>query len=686
MPNFTLRWANRSADTQDWMVSNGDSFTLQSNHVRTVQVGLNFDYEFSIAVMDESGLAAAAELRYSAGTNSWTLTSHTPNEFALAQGNGIVTVRCFLAPAMGSLVQGARLPDYAITEAAGTAVDPVEVQGVLTDLRNKAAKILGSALGSKPLQPFMIGGQGGFPYFWQNPRDLSFNAKTYRWLSSAVKASASASAALHPGPAAMALVNAWKEIYGQLPSGDGPATHRVLAAIARDWSSSPLRIDQLEGANEPGAVLNAVPPTGRALLPLLSDSLAERDDAIASSVTGDSAVELGQSFNSAFIRALSSIAFSLSDDDQAKLTKAKADTVAQETAILNAWKSAYGSFPEGDGQPIDRIIGVIATSWADPATTLQGMADATDLRKLLSKAPPSGMKIIPVLSTYINAISSVIPIENAVSMNQHYITTALGNLQNPSEKNGGLLADDGKYYPAYSVSTQLSDILNGLKAESNKISVSMSITRTSEEEFSVKVSGGTSFKIPVLDFLTVGVDASADYFSKEVATSSNSIEVELTFTGVTLVNFAPLNYDTSQPKENWYWTDPIMEAIKIDDSNQTGFRFALDPNIDFSTNGPFGIVTGVAISNYPSVRITAKGSNYESVEKAFSQSASVDVSFLGIPLGIGGSESTYSHSAKSNKSEQSVTITLDPPPELVAGNSVDSNGWVLGVQTEYPAA
>ena len=79
-------------------------------------------------------------------------------------------------------------------------------------------------------------------------------------------------------------------------------------------------------------------------------------------------------------------------------------------------------------------------------------------------------------------------------------------------------------------------------------------------------------------------------------------------------------------------------------------------------------------------------SDYESIEKTFEQTVKVGLSFLGIPLGIKGSESTYSHSVSVNSSSQTITITLDPPKELIAGNSVDSVGWVLGVQTEYPAA
>jgi hypothetical protein len=95
MPNFTLRWANRSHSTQDWMISNGDNFTLEPDYVRHVQIEITHDYTYHIAVTTNA--SAAATLTYTASTNEWRLASVTPNEWGFAQGNNIVTVRCKLA-------------------------------------------------------------------------------------------------------------------------------------------------------------------------------------------------------------------------------------------------------------------------------------------------------------------------------------------------------------------------------------------------------------------------------------------------------------------------------------------------------------------------------------------------------------------------------------------------------------
>jgi len=394
-------------------------------------------------------------------------------------------------------------------------------------------------------------------------------------------------------------------------------------------------------------------------------------------------VEQAGVFTNQFIHALGSISFSLSSDDQAKLNKAHSDATEQQAALLQAWQQAFGSIPDTD-VPINDIVGTIASDWAKPATTLNAMQQTPNLADLLNNTPPGGQPVLPVLADWLNALGGAISLQNAVSMNQGYLRQALRNVQTATADNGGTTLDDKSVVPSYPIATQTADILNGLKATSNAVSVSASVQRTSSSEFRVQASGGTAFSIPVLDFFSLGLGGNASYFQDQIAIESNTIEIEMTFTGVTPVQFGPADFSAATGK-NWYYMEPIADAIKNGDQDVTGFKFSPDPQIDFSASGPFGFLTGLAISNYPSFQITVSGSNYASIEKQFQQSASAKVSFLGIPLG-GASESTYSSSVKTNAASQSVTITLDPPKELVAGNAVDSRGWVLGVQTQHPAS
>ncbi|RAJ29244.1 lamin tail domain-containing protein [Pedobacter cryoconitis] len=464
-----------------------------------------------------------------------------------------------------------------------------EASDIIDALKEQASTLLASVL-TEPLTDFSVTSLGNFPYYWQNPNNLQFNATTYGWISSA------------------------------LTAGAAPVT-------------------------------------------------------------------LDEPFTNVFIEALSKVVYKLSTADQAALNAAQKAATDQQFALLKLWTSIYGPVAaSGKQQPIDIIMSTIATTWAKPATDLYTIQQSKNLHKLLNLTPASGQPVLPVFANYLNALGSSISLQNATTMNAGYLSTALSNVQSATADNGGMLLDDSAtvYHPAFAVSTPLADIINGLSATSNKIELNMTINRTSESELKINIEGGASFEIPIASFLTLSVDGSASYFSDTIATSSNTVSVKMTFTGVTLVNYGPTAFSMATGL-NWSWMKPITDAIKNGSKDISGFAFSPKPNIDFSEGGPFSFLTGVAISNYPSVVITVESDSYESIEKTIEQTVSLGVSFLGIPLG-GGSESTYSHDASSSSSSSTVTITLNPPPSMVAGTNESSTGWVLGAETSYPGA
>lgn len=397
-------------------------------------------------------------------------------------------------------------------------------------------------------------------------------------------------------------------------------------------------------------------------------------------------------FTNEYIQALAAVTYSLSTADQAKLVAAQQAATNQQLAMLKAWQAAFGSIPQAANglQPIDIIMNTIKTTWAQPATTLPAMQRSNSLTDLLSNMPASGEPIIPVLVAYLDAIGGAVSLADAEGSNRQALHQALTNARTPvagASGNGGLSTDDGLTQPAYAVSTALNgpnSIISGLQDTSNSVTVNMTVERTSASEYQVSIAGQASFTIPVDDFISVNVNASANYFKDTIATSSNKVQVAMTFTGVTLVNFGPAQYSLSSG-QNWFWMDPIRQAIANGTNDVTGFKFSPNPGIDFSASGPFGYMTGVAIANYPSVQITVTSSDFESMHKTFSSHVDVDVDFLWFSVGSG-SASTYSSDSSSDSSTQTVTITLNPPQALVAGQLTDSVGFILGVQTDFPAA
>ncbi len=476
----------------------------------------------------------------------------------------------------------------------GTAVLPTaQAAAILDSLRSQATTILSSALGTTPLVNFATGGMGNFPYYWQNPSNLQFNANTYNWINT-----------------------------------------NLLAGATPIQQAS------------------------------------------------------GSFFTNEYISALGSITYTLSSSDQAALNAATANATNQQAAILNQWTAIYGSLPTTTGiqTPIDAIVNIICTTWAStPPCTLMQIQNSKNLNALLGNTPASGKPILPLLSNWLNALGSSVSLQNAVSMNNGYLATALAAVQSPAVANGGLQIGS-TVFPAYSVATPMSSILNELGNLANAITLKMSVSTANSSEYSVSVSGGVGFTIPFLDFFGISMGSNASYFQTDISSNATSIDIDMIYTGVTLVQYAPTAFNESTSL-NWFFMAPILEAIQLGPNNTTvsGYKFSPQPGIDFSANGPFGLTQGCAIANYPSVKIVVTSSNYQSIASAFNSSTSVGLSFLGIPL-CSSTVNTYSSSSSTNASANQVTITLTPPPNLVAGTALTSEGWILGVQPFYPAA
>ncbi|MCU7917553.1 MAG: lamin tail domain-containing protein [Candidatus Thiodiazotropha sp. (ex Epidulcina cf. delphinae)] len=400
-------------------------------------------------------------------------------------------------------------------------------------------------------------------------------------------------------------------------------------------------------------------------------------------------VQLSQPFTNLYISALSKVSYSLSAADQAKLDQAQRDVMDQQGALLKAWQAVYGAVPAGTGElePIDIIINQITQTWASPPTTLDQLQKAHDINSVLNKVPASGKPILPTLVNYLNALQSSLSLVNAATMDRGYLEHALAAVQHPTAANGALETSDGRMKPAYDVSTPLKEILDGLNStdKSRTLTFKMSVVRASPTEYSVEINGGTTEKVPIVDFLSIETKDGADLFHDKIVTGTDPTEVDATFMGVTTVYFGPVYFLKAVP-EYWYWVSPIRDAMMNDGKDVSGFKFSPNPQIDFAKSGPFAFLTGVVISKKVSLTITSKRANYKTVARDIQALPSAHLKFLGMPMGatMDGS-SKHETLVTTNDDDASVVINFEPSPE-VAGDSIESTAFVLGVQTDYPTA
>jgi hypothetical protein len=407
-------------------------------------------------------------------------------------------------------------------------------------------------------------------------------------------------------------------------------------------------------------------------------------------MANSSPVELDQPFTNDFISVLSKVSYSLSSEDQAMLVRKAEEVRNQQGALLKAWRDAFGNIPvASDGkEPIDIVIDKITQDWASPPTDLQALQNTPNLSRKLNKIPPSGMAVLPDLINYLNALQSKSSLINATSKNQYYLQRALEAVQSPSLENGALETNTGLLRPAYFVSTPLEDILHGLNStdQSNTVKYKMSVLRDSSTQCSVSLTSfGAPDRVPISDFLTIETGDGQDLFKDYIVDGSEPAQIELTFMGVTTVNFGPVDFSMTDTK-HWYWISPINQAIANEGKDISGFKFLPKPQIEFARTGPFGFLTGVTIAKKASLTISSKSGNRKQIADAIKASPSVRLKFLKTPISTGVTDSPKYDIALSTLSRDAcVVVNLNPSSEHAA-DSLDSTAFVLCVQTRYPSA
>lgn len=391
----------------------------------------------------------------------------------------------------------------------------------------------------------------------------------------------------------------------------------------------------------------------------------------------------GSTFPNLFIDAFSKISYCLSKADRDELTKASENIWKEEKELINIWTLVYGAIqPEKGKAIIDMIIDIIVSTWKSTVTTLAKLQLSSNLNSFLDKTPASGLPILPILLNYINALNRSVSLQNATSLSTGYLKNALAAVQSPNSNNGGIQLNDNSIQPAYVINTPLQKILDGLKDTSKSITITATASYIDDNEISFKIPNNAPFEIHPHDFLKMTVKSDPNYFIKLLKQSNTPIKIDLSFRGVTMVYFQPVAFSKSQNK-NWYWSEPIVEAIRNGNSDVSGFKFLPTPSIDFSEDGPFGFLTGVAISNFPKIDLQLNSSAHKDIVAIVQDSTTIDIELLGNAVESVSSEPNMKKSSNTDSSTNFVTVSLEAQETLFP--NLESRAWVHGVQVIYPA-
>lgn len=399
-------------------------------------------------------------------------------------------------------------------------------------------------------------------------------------------------------------------------------------------------------------------------------------------------IELSQPFTNLYISALSKVNYYLSSSDQIQLNHAQQNIILQQGAMLKAWQAAFGKIPvKGEFEPIDIIMNEITQHWANPSVTVEQLQTAHDINNMLNNTPQSGKSVLPVLVNYLNALQSSVSLINAATMNRGYLGQALAAVQRPTLVNGAIETSDGVLRPAYQIVTPVDVIIHGLNStdETRTVSMKMTVARDSNNRYALRMEDGTTELRSRNEFLSIETAEEDDLFQRLFTTGATNIDVDVTFHGVTDVQFGPM-YFTKSPVSNWYWVKPIQDALLNRDEDISGFKFSPNPHIDFTSRGPFGYLTGVVISKKISLVIHCATSDYKTLAKNIKEQNTTQLNFLGAQMKYA-SNTGQRHQAivSTNDKQSSLTIQYEPTPQSNI-DTFESTAFVLGVQTIYPVS
>lgn len=399
----------------------------------------------------------------------------------------------------------------------------------------------------------------------------------------------------------------------------------------------------------------------------------------------------GSEFTTDFFNVIMGTSYFLSTQDQATLNQAVNTNATIVNSVIGDWISAFGPIPSENTTPVMKLSFITSkiVAWGASGLTLGMLRSNPDPMSLLANRPSGSETVINDFMTYLSNTSSVENIQAAVLSYNNQLIDLRRNLQPaPSAASPGWMQtvdDNGTnaIVPTININQSTATIQNALYPSAGSgasFSVVMGVQKIDQNTVQVTASGGIGGQGSIGWFGLYG-GASASYNMFSFDEQVQSLSVKMTFNGVTKVTPIPAPYDISS-RSGWWNPKPIKDAVNFDPT-KGGYKFNLDPGYNFGTNGTFGLISNVVISQQPTFELTYTKANFSKFQQVFQQQSSWGISFLGIPL-AGGSQSYYHSELKEDATAGTITITMTPPVGPAPVPTLDQLAYVIGAQILWP--
>ncbi|WP_148699378.1 hypothetical protein [Candidatus Nitrososphaera evergladensis] len=389
------------------------------------------------------------------------------------------------------------------------------------------------------------------------------------------------------------------------------------------------------------------------------------------------------------------ISYALSSKDNAAYNDAANKAAAIINTVVGDYTTMFGAIPpEKSGTAAAKMDYVTQQilSWAPTPITLAQLRTSLNPLSLLGNAPFGSSKIITDFMSYLNQTAPVQSIQNAIATQNAEIQRCAANLQpapstaqpgwmNTQDSNG-----NASIQPYLNIAQSTANIQNALCPTSGgaSFSVGMTVNKIDQNTVKVSASGGAAGE-GWIDLFTFGGGASASYDMFSFDQTLKTCNINLTFKGVTTVTpmLSGSAYQASSGT-GWWNPDVIKQAVQNQSKGDvSGLKFTTPPVYDYKTNGTFGVLGNIIISQLPTFSLTYTTSNTKIFQQTFQEQSSWNIGFLGIPI-AGGKQSYYSSQYSADTTKGTVTVTMSPPANDTPVSLLDQLAYVIGAEVIWP--
>ncbi len=411
----------------------------------------------------------------------------------------------------------------------------------------------------------------------------------------------------------------------------------------------------------------------------------------------------GAGFTTAFFNVLMDTAYVLSAAEADALNKATLANAATVNTIITDWTTTQGAIPPANNTQAAQLNYIMTNvlKWGTPGLTLETLRNSTDPRSLLPDIPEDAETLVNDLMTYLANTSSVANIQAAVLSSNNQLAQTRLNISPapPSVSNGWMQTSDDKgnllIVPQISIAESTGTIQKNLfppTGQGRSFTAKFTVSQTDSNKVNLSASGvgssaGDAFSLiritpkendlKVLASLSPNLTSIYELGVFSAEPNQQSADVELTFNGVTTVTPLPDAYDITSGK-GWFNPDPVRSAVNYN-AGKSGYRFLPAPPYKFGTDGDFGFISRLMVSQQPLIKLTYDTGNYAAYQKIFDQQITWEVSLLGVPPS-GGLQPFYSSRTSFDAGSQTAAVTFVPV------TPTDQLAYIIGGEVNWLGA